>query len=47
MAAAARACVGHLVAIENVLADKVSVTRTIDLAPGLTLMQHRAVSTHG
>lgn len=39
VAAAAQACVGHLVAIENVLADKVSVTRTIDLAPGLTLMR--------
>lgn len=39
LAAAAQACVRHLVAIEDVLAKKVSVTRTIDFAPALTLMR--------
>lgn len=37
LATAARGCVRHLVAIEDVLTRKVSVTRAIDLAPVLTL----------
>ena len=37
--AAARACVRHLVAIEDVLTRNVSVTRTIDFAPALSLMR--------
>ena len=41
-AAAARACVRHLVAIEDVLTRNVSVTRTIDFAPALSLMRNIA-----